>query len=500
MNALVPIALFGWPFVVVGLFAWLPKHRAVIVAFLVGWLFLPVVNDPVLGVRWTKMRATCDSVLVAALLLDVKSVLSFRGRLVDLPMAGWCLSPVFSSWENNLGIYDAASQSLDQFVSWGLPYLMGRIYLTNLDRLREMALGVIWSGLVYLPLCLLEIRLSPQLHTWVYGYFPHASFAQSMRYGGYRPTVFLEHGLAVGAWLCTATMTAYWIWYSGAARTLQLGARRLRLGLATGMLFVVSILSKSFGAVGLELVGAATLSLCAWSRWRAATVILMIVPVFYVYSRVWGGWTGMGVVDAVGGLVDRERAASFAFRLENENLLIKKAMQRAIFGWGGWGRSRVYDEEGNDLTTTDGLWIIVFGDRGLLGLSCLGLAIGLPAALVFWRLPASSWSRPEFGAPVVLAMALVLYLVDGLANAMINPVFMLFAGGLNSFVAVPVRQWGHLSAANGSSADRPRAPVTSRYRPGRRLRAVAKYGPEPPADGNQAAPCQSGEDETCPAP
>jgi hypothetical protein len=47
MNALVPIALYGWALVVLVLFALLPKHRAVIVAFVVAWLILHFPINPI---------------------------------------------------------------------------------------------------------------------------------------------------------------------------------------------------------------------------------------------------------------------------------------------------------------------------------------------------------------------------------------------------------------------------------------------------------------------
>ena len=43
---------------------------------------------------------------------------------------------------------------------------------------------------------LVEVRLSPQINTWIYGFFQH-DFIQMMRYGGFRPIVFLPHGLWV---------------------------------------------------------------------------------------------------------------------------------------------------------------------------------------------------------------------------------------------------------------------------------------------------------------
>ena len=37
------------------------------------------------------------------------------------------------------------------------------------------------------------------------------------------------------------------------------------------------------------------------------------------------------------------------------------ALDRPVFGWGGWGRSRLHDDQGRDVSVTDGLCIISAG-------------------------------------------------------------------------------------------------------------------------------------------
>ena len=52
------------------------------------------------------------------------------------------------------------------------------------------------AGLAYSVPMLIEVVMSPQMNVWVYGFFQH-DFWQTVRYGGYRPVVFLPHGLWV---------------------------------------------------------------------------------------------------------------------------------------------------------------------------------------------------------------------------------------------------------------------------------------------------------------
>ena len=54
---------------------------------------------------------------------------------------------------------------------------------------------------------LFEIRMSPQLHRWLYGYYPFG-FITQMRYGGFRPSVFMENGLVCAFFAMTAMVAA----------------------------------------------------------------------------------------------------------------------------------------------------------------------------------------------------------------------------------------------------------------------------------------------------
>jgi O-antigen ligase len=137
-------------------------------------------------------------------------------------------------------------------------------------------------------------------------------------------------------------------------------------------------------------------------------------------------------------MIDAERAGSLTDRLGNEDLLTEHALKKPVFGWGAWGRWRVKDADGRDITVSDGMWIIVRGEKGLVGLTSVTLVILLPFLLLLMRVPARDWSQPAFAAPAAIATLLVLYSIDNLFNAMLNPLFILGAGGLSGlYVAFP---------------------------------------------------------------
>ena len=131
-------------------------------------------------------------------------------------MATWCLCPIPSSVLNTLGLYDGLSASFDYLVTWGLPYLIGRTFFTRFEHLREMSIHILIGGIIYVPLCLWEVRMSPQLHLTVYGF---DSGWGEVVYGGYRPKVFMSTGLELGLWMAATATTGIWLWGSGGLKS-----------------------------------------------------------------------------------------------------------------------------------------------------------------------------------------------------------------------------------------------------------------------------------------
>lgn len=428
MSPLVSIALLGWIPVVLGLFAIWPPRRAAVAATVVAWLFLPIASFPLPGLPdYTKTSATTAGILLGSLLFDPGRLISLRPRWFDLPILVWCLTPVGSSLLNDLGLYDGVSASVAQTIEWGLPYLIGRAYFSDREGLDELTRGIVLGGLVYVPFCLYEIRMSPQFHRMVYGYHQH-SFGQSIRFGGFRPTVFMSHGLEVGMWMSIAALLACWL---GAAGTLErVGGVPLGL-VGLPLLLITALLCKSSGALVLLATGLAVLGICQRTGGRLLAILLLLAPPLYMASRSSGVWSGRNLVELVASAFDEDRAQSLEFRFENEDMLVTKALQRPLFGWGGWGRARVYDADGRDVSVTDGLWIIAIGNHGIVGLASLSAVFLLPCARFLRNYPPRVWRDPGVAPAAALSMLLCLSMIDHLANAMRNPVYLLAAGGLS---------------------------------------------------------------------
>jgi hypothetical protein len=197
-------------------------------------------------------------------------------------------------------------------------------------------------------------------------------------------------------------------------------------------MIITSVLARSTGAIVLFLMGTGIIFVTRKLKTNILIICLLIIPALYLSVRAPGYWDGDNLAHFLYDNFNKERALSLYERFDNENMLTEKAMQKSTFGWGGWGRARVYDDQGNDITVADSFWIITFGNYGLVGLASITCAIVLPIAVLLRRHPARDWFNPMVAPAAVLAILLGLYMIDNLLNAMPNPIFIVAAGGINS--------------------------------------------------------------------
>ena len=427
MNSLASIALFSWVPLVLLMFMCMKPRRAVTVAFLLAWLFLPNATFKFIeGVPlFTKMTATCLGVLLGATLFDHRRLLAIQVSWIDIPMIAWCICPLFSSLSNGLGLYDGISAALYQTIDWGLAYFIGRVYYSNLDGLLELAIAVMIGGIIYVPLCLYEMRMSPQLHRMIYGAFQH-DFGQTIRYDGWRPMVFMQHGLAVGMWMAMATLIGFWLWISGIVSKFL----RISIQWYVLVLFLTCLYCRSTGAVILLLGGIVILLAARFLRTPLILIAVLAIPPVYMTLRSTDMWDGTNLVELTSKYLGYDRGQSIKFRFDNEDLLAEKALQQPMFGWGRWKRASVFDEDGREITVTDGLWIIALGNTGIFGLIAISAVHILPGLVLIGKIRAGKWNLPPYASPAVFVVMLALFMIDNLFNAMINPLFVMAAGGV----------------------------------------------------------------------
>ncbi|MGF1512522.1 MAG: O-antigen ligase domain-containing protein [Elainellaceae cyanobacterium] len=437
MSPLAYLAIYGWIPFVLYLYKRVPAQKAVVISFIIAWLFLPQFNIVLPGIPdLTKASATAYGILLATIVFDVKRLSAYRFAWIDIPIVIFCLCPIVTALSNGLGVYDGVSMIMLQIVTWGIPYFLGRIYLADLTGARQLAVGIFLGGLAYVPFCLYEVRMSPQLHLMIYGFRAHQDFSQTIRWGGFRPTVFMIHGLAVAAFMMAASLIGLWLWKSGTIKKINdIPMRWLAIALV-----VTFILCKSTGAYFLLFLGIALLYLCSQLRTTVPVLLLAVAMVVYLFiSSQTDAYVTDQAVEGLSNLLPPDRIQSLEFRFNNEEVLSDIAREKPIFGWGGWGRSLLYDDDGKLITVPDSLWIIEYGEKGAVGLtSMMALLLLPPLTVLTQRCPPKLWMRPEYAPLAALSITVMMYTIECLLNAMINPIYILACGSLSGIALRPV--------------------------------------------------------------
>jgi O-antigen ligase len=196
--------------------------------------------------------------------------------------------------------------------------------------------------------------------------------------------------------------------------------------LIVATLFLRSVNGWLLLTLGVLLVILARVSPTRW--WLLA--VLAVIPA-YLAGRAGGLWTG-DQIGQLAALIHPDRGQSLLYRFLNENIVLAH-----IHGheWFGYGRqpAALSDYRGGHITP-DSLWIIVLTYFGVAGLISWVACLVVPVLVFLRTMPAERWLDAETGAVAGLAVVLVLSSIDHLVNAMINPIFMVIAGGLASLI------------------------------------------------------------------
>ena len=436
MNYVALITLFAWVPLAQLFFARFRAPTAALFVLLGGVMFLPeIIEYDLPGLPpYNKRNAITLSMLIGAAYACPRRLMAARPGtgydLLTIALSAGSFLTIMTNGdtlfygphvEEGLRRVDAISMAVGAMITIGIPFFLGRAFFRNMRDLRTLAMALAIAGLIYSVLIVFEARFSPHLHKWVYGYHP-APFRHMIRSGGWKPMAFMGSGLAVGLFIATAMISASALAAGGTK------VRGVRLTLLLPYLAGILALCRSFSSI----VYGYTLAPLAYFmpiRGLALVVVaLATIVVSYPIARATGIFPTEQMVEGARA-ISEERAQSLEFRFDNEDILLEKARERLLFGWGIWGRSRVYDDRGRDISVTDGFWIIQLGSRGLLGFACSFAVLMLPALVMvarIRRIPSVADRR------VVLALCLVVmtYTIDLLPNTLWSSVPIFMSGAL----------------------------------------------------------------------
>jgi len=318
-----------------------------------------------------------------------------------------------------LTYYDGLSATVNQFLLI-TPFFIGRQFFKTYDDQLLMFKLLVIAGLLYSVLMLFEVRMSPQLHSWLYDYFPH-SFGQQKRFGGFRPVVFMGHGLLVAFFTVIVLTSAIALWNN------RVKIRQFSPAVVSYYLLVVLVLCKSIAALCFGVFALLLMKISKTKMQHRVAIFLVCLAIFYPTLSMVKLFPHQTLVN-IAASMDESRAQSLQFRFDNEEVLLERGKERLFFGWGGWGRNRIYSERtGKDISVTDGRWIQTFGSFGLFGFIA---EFGLLAITVFRAYSASKILKSESEKTLLAAHAILVafIMINQLPNSSLDPWLWLLVG------------------------------------------------------------------------
>ena len=446
------VILLGWIPAGAYLFRRYPVRIAILANFLGGWAILPGANyqpTPVAFPYWilgvclpadyflTTATATGLAALVGMLLFHTADLKRFRPGICDLPMIVWCCVPLLSAATHWKTLYEGILGAAYQIISWGVPWLLGRIHFSADGSLLLAAKACVIAGICYVPVCLLEICAGPQLYAFFYGYQPYR-WVGAQRYAGFRPIGFLEDGNQLGIWMAAATLLAVFLFLHRPMGSI-LG---LPMGWVAAGLASVTLLCQSAGSILLLLFLLPMVLLKRRSVLRAFAGVLVLIILTFALFRI-TNLVSLRALEQRNGVARSLSIAltsigrhSLVWRFARDESQIIVALQKPLLGFGQWN----WWQHGDVRPWS--LWLLIFGMYGLVGLISFGTILFLPVMRAVWP-SARSYTPNEPYVRLAMTALILMVAIDNLLNgAMILP-YLLIMGGLaavqetNGSTAIP---------------------------------------------------------------
>ncbi len=402
-----------------------PVKKAALYTFIVGLLSLP---------NWVKVKLPfCPPIgkdevvgLSIVLVLAVNHYKGVRPRAETwwyLATAGVFISSLVTGLLNSDPVYfarastflpghdfkDAAAIAIGGLVG-GVPVsYFSQVVFRKAEDVKLIVRAFTAAGLIYSIFVLIEVRMSPQMHRWVYGYAGPHEWDQLIRYGGYRPLVMFPHGLVLSLFMFFPNITA-----------MAMARFRTRIWKMSGpqaawYLSFIILICKSTGVWFYAVIILPLVRFASSKAILRTAKVICLITVLYPWMRA-NEWIPTHDIIAYIEEKDVERAQSLEVRFTNEDKLLVRALERPWFGWGSYGRNRIYDEYGIDRCITDGAWVMVLGSLGIVGYG-FTFMFTVGALLIASRRVAKVQDRELRTLMAVLILAASVLWFDNLPNA-----------------------------------------------------------------------------------
>lgn len=416
--------------VAISLFFLCALRQAALIGFFGGWLLLPVaLYDPATispdgftydvigtalpsGLILTKALVVPLGVLAGLALAHPALVRAFRPSRLDLILAAFCLTPLLAFVAGRIGPGDAAIQIAYLALVWGGSWLIGRLALAGDGGEHAIAKAMTASGILLLPVALIEGLGSPQIYGHVFGDHPFSADGVQ-RYFGARPLALFEHGNQYGIWIAMAALAAQYL-------AVQRSDRSTAAIAIAVLLTIAAIASQSIGAIVLLVLGTILLRLSGRVRQGlivAGGLLLVLGGGAYLsgkapieriaYSTAFGQST-MAAIKSAG-------RGSLTWRIHRDIEALETIRRAPLTGYGRWDWWRPLNGH------PWGLPLLIAGQFGLVALGLAAFALLAGPAVQLWR-----------GSGGLLPVVVLLSAVDAWLNSFIYFPALLAAAAIGS--------------------------------------------------------------------
>ncbi|MBX3707338.1 MAG: hypothetical protein KF911_11975 [Pseudomonadales bacterium] len=327
--------------------------------------------------------------------------------------------------QDGLSIRWLFGQTIADFLTLVVPYLVGRTMFRSMEDLRILARLLVAAGIVYVGLIVIEvIGAIPfrvfQFSDYIYG----VAIRPQFRWGFTQPVVFMDNGLALATFMVIPLILAVALRRARMAQA-WFGFKRVTLLLFAGLLLTFNVAGTTYGA---------TMAMVTrmFSPRMISTVGLMLAMFACIYPslRMMDLFPNEALVEFAA-QYDADRARSLEGRFLEEDFVIGSIGERFWVGWGHFSRIPGAGSFGWDTGEPglDAWWVIRTGMAGFAGTLLAMMFMTLPV-FVCWRRSSAYLGSMDTILVGALMICISIRMIDMLLNGWWNCLPVFIAGAI----------------------------------------------------------------------